>query len=444
MKTTIEFEHVSKKYNLGLTRTSLPSIISQSFKGWMKHSPQKSDEEKTLWALRDVSFNLEQGQSLALIGPNGAGKTTILKLLANITKPTTGSLTTFGTLSALIELGAGFHSDLTGRENVYLNGTILGLSRKEIDRRFDEIVDFSGIERFIETPVKRYSSGMLVRLGFAVAACIEPEILLVDEVLAVGDAAFQEKCLKRIQTLLHNGTSIIFVSHNFYLVRSTCDSALYLEHGQVVDAGKTLDVIATYERALHEKRAQTLADSKDEQEGTGGDIQIIKVDVVNGDGVASSELSSNQPAKIQIHYYTDRDVGPVSVAAHITRSDGVTCCMMRTSLDDIRFSLEQGEGVISIALEPLQLISGAYFAEGHFLNASDTMGITSGRSDWFYVRGTGLSYEERSGVFTPNVKWEHYQPPFQSVASNTSLGQSLDLLEPTMYRPGEGNGQHNS
>lgn len=442
METTIRFEQVSKKYNLGLTRTSLPSIISQSLKGLVKNAPRRSNEDRILWALRDVSFELKQGQSLALIGPNGAGKTTILKLLANITKPTSGSLATFGTLSALIELGAGFHGDLTGRENIFLNGTILGLSRKEIDRRFDEIVDFSEIERFIDTPVKRYSSGMLVRLGFAVAACIEPDILLVDEVLAVGDASFQEKCLKRIQSLLRNGTSIIFVSHNFYLVRSTCDLALYLDHGRIVESGKTLDVIATYERALHEKRTQSFEDSRDAQKRAEVDIEITKVEVVGYDDNALSDLASDQPARIQIHYFAYRDLGSVSVAAHITRSDGVTCCMVRTSLDNVRFSLERGEGVISITLEPLQLIGGTYFAEGHFLNASDSMGITSGRSDWFYVKGTALSYEERSGVFTPNVRWEHHQAAFRD-NSPDAPGQTLGLSESTLSGF-EGNGRHNS
>ena len=231
MKPVIEFSNVSKRYNLGLTRTSLPSVISQ----WVKQAllGSNSSDRKYHWALRDVSFNLEKGQSLALVGPNGAGKSTILKLLAKITNPTSGKAEVNGQLSALIELGAGFHPDLTGRENIFLNGTILGLTYKDIQRRYDEIVAFSEIEEFIDTPVKRYSSGMTVRLGFAVASCIEPDILLVDEVLAVGDASFRQKCIERIKTLLSNGTSLIFVSHDMGLVRAVCERALYIEHGQV-------------------------------------------------------------------------------------------------------------------------------------------------------------------------------------------------------------------
>jgi lipopolysaccharide transport system ATP-binding protein len=405
MKTTIQFEHVSKKYQLGATRTSLPTVISD----WLRSSTRsrQSSEQNLLWALRDVSFELERGHSLALVGPNGAGKTTILKLLANITKPTSGSLVTRGTLSALIELGAGFHPDLTGRENVFLNGTILGLSRKEVQRRFDEIVAFSELERFIDTPVKRYSSGMIVRLGFAVAACIEPEILLVDEVLAVGDAAFQEKCLQRINSLVRNGTSIIFVSHNFYLVRAVCDQALYLDKGEIRERGKTTDVIATYEHVLHQERAQKLDLARTESVHSEAGVEITKVEMTGLDGSGNGDLRSSSPAQARIHYHAYKGMGPVSVAAHVTRSDGLTCFMARTSLDHVQFSIEQGAGILSVTLEPLQLISGTYYVEGHVLNASDSMVIVSGRSDWFSVRGMGLSYEERSGVFEPHTRWEH-------------------------------------
>ncbi|MEZ4618584.1 MAG: ABC transporter ATP-binding protein [Caldilineaceae bacterium] len=258
MKTTIRFEGVSKRYRLGLTRTSVPALIRNKLKNSLQGGDSQSAAAQTFWALQDVSFALQPGESLALVGANGAGKTTILKLLARITKPTAGTIQRNGTLSALIELGAGFHPDLTGRENVFLNGTILGIDRRTLSRRFDEIVAFSELDHFIDTPVKRYSSGMVIRLGFAVASCIEPEILLVDEVLAVGDAAFQQKCLKRIRTLIDNGTSIVFVSHNFYLVQAVCNQALYLQRGQVKELGATKEVIA-YEQDLHRERAAKFA-----------------------------------------------------------------------------------------------------------------------------------------------------------------------------------------
>jgi lipopolysaccharide transport system ATP-binding protein len=411
MQTTIRFEHISKKYQLGLTRTSLPSLIS----GWLKRQVSRTShlvpEDRTFWALRDVSFELKQGESLALVGANGAGKTTILKLLANITKPTSGSISTHGQLSALIELGAGFHGDLTGRENIFLNGTILGLSRKQIADRFDEIVDFSELERFIDTPVKRYSSGMIVRLGFAVASCIEPDILLVDEVLAVGDASFQQKCMKRIRSLINNGTSIIFVSHNFYLVQAVCKTALYLDKGQMKYFGETNQVIDRYEQDLHQARTRRFEDPgqvRDEEETSA--IEITEVEVRNSEGPALEFLPNDQPAHIQIHYNAYQSVGKVHVSVFIRRSDGLTCCMMRTKLDDYDLSLERGQGVISLHLEPLQLVTGTYFAEAWFLNESDSMAIISkgGRSDWFSVKGSALSYADDSGVFEPHTRWGHH------------------------------------
>lgn len=424
METTVKFEHVSKKYDLGLTRTSVPSVVSQWLKASLRRGPKVANGDRTLWALKDVSFELERGQSLALIGANGAGKTTILKLLANITKPTLGSLTTYGHVSALIELGAGFHPDLTGRENIFLNGTILGLTRKQIESRFDEIVSFAELERFIDTPVKRYSSGMAVRLGFAVAACIEPDILLVDEVLAVGDASFQQKCMERIRALVRNGTSIIFVSHNLYLVRAICDTALYIEKGEIKGRGKTADVMMAYERTLHEERARKFERLELEQNAVSGDVEIRKVIVSGNEGKEVRELLSHQSAKIQIHYNVYHPIDAINVAVLITRSDGVTCCMMRTSLDGVRFKLDRGEGVISVTLEPLQLISGTYFAEGYFLNDSDSMGIVSGRSDWFLVKGSGLSYEERRGVFEPKTSWDQGTKPSSNVDSTLQPGIS--------------------
>lgn len=407
MKTTVRFDNVSKQYKLGLTRTSFPTLISNFLKKSLKPAAQKQEEDRILWALDNVSFELKQGESLALVGSNGAGKTTILKLLANITKPTSGEIKVDGNLSALIELGAGFHPDLTGRENVFLNGTILGLTRQEIASHFDEIVAFSELERFIDTPVKRYSSGMIVRLGFAVASSIEPEILLVDEVLAVGDAAFQQKCLKRIRSLIDNGTSIIFVSHNFYLVQAVCDTALYLHKGQVQKFGPTKDVIDLYEQNLHQERARKFEGSQ-QQDKQDRDVEITRVEVLAEDGAADI-YSSKQPVQIRVHYQAFKSLGKVHASVFIIRSDGLTCCMMRTKLDNFELYLQEKTGTITLHLDPLQLVSGTYFAEAWLLNESDSMTICSrsGRSDWFTVKGSALSYEESSGVFEANGRWDH-------------------------------------
>ena len=294
MSTVIRFEQVSKQYRLGVSRTSLLKSLSNNFRKLLRPGGKESTGQEVLWALRDFSFELRRGESLALIGRNGAGKSTTLKLLANITHPTSGQIYVDGRVSALIELGSGFHPDLTGRENIFLNGTILGLSRISIRHRFDEIVAFSELERFIETPVKHYSSGMLVRSGFAVASCMEPEILLVDEVLAVGDASFRQKCLQRIQSLLDNGTSIIFVSHNLYMAQAVCPTALYVENGQIKNRGRTSDMIDFYERDLHEERAQKLVDGTRNGSAIGSDLEITGVEVLDGDGVSAEEFLANK------------------------------------------------------------------------------------------------------------------------------------------------------
>ena len=413
MVPTVRFNNVSKIYKLGLTRTSVPTLISRGIKGTFRRQAEGTSRQD-FWALKDVSFELERGESLALVGRNGAGKTTALKLLANITKPSMGTIEINGQLSALIELGAGFHSDLTGRENIYLNGAILGLSRKEIDRRFDEIVDFSELEQFIDTPVKRYSSGMTVRLGFAVASCMEPDILLVDEVLAVGDASFQQKCLKRIRSLLDDGTSIIFVSHNFYLVQAVCEKAVYLDHGEVRVTGPTNEVIEAYEQDLHEERTRKLdeigAGEQLNVEAEGESVEITRVEVVGAEGDSKEELfRSDEAVQIRVHYTAFRPLGKSHVSVFITRADGLTCCMLRTKLDEFDLDVEPGDGVVSVTLDPLQLVSGSYFVQAWFLNESDSMAITSkaGRSDWFSVKGAGLSYTNDSGIFEPHTRWEH-------------------------------------
>ncbi len=403
MQPVIRFANVSKRYNLGLTRASLPSVIS----GWAKQAVKRGDDsladKKYHWALRDVSFELERGQSLALVGPNGAGKSTILKLLAKITNPTSGNVEINGQLSALIELGAGFHPDLTGRENIFLNGAILGLSYQDIQKRYDEIVAFSEIEEFIDTPVKRYSSGMTVRLGFAVASCIEPDILLVDEVLAVGDASFRQKCIDRIKTLLHNGTSLIFVSHDMGLVRAVCERALYIEHGQLQHAGSSGEVIDLYNQVLEKRRVEKLNRS---DEAEGGDVEITKMDVVDSDGSLVTETFGDAPLEIRVHYTAFRNIGKANALVRIYRSDGLSVCLFRTSLDEFPVTLEKGEGVISVKLDSNQLFGGMYYAVAWMMNAEDTNGSANGATDWFEIKNRTTGREAYDSVFEPKRMWK--------------------------------------
>jgi ABC-type polysaccharide/polyol phosphate transport system ATPase subunit len=223
-------------------------------------SPNGKPETREFWALREINLEVDGGEVLGIIGHNGAGKSTMLKLLSGILKPTSGTIKVNGRLSALIEISAGFHPDLTGRENVYLNGTILGMSRSDIARRFDQIVDFSGLEEFLDTPVKRYSSGMHARLGFAVAAHVDPDILIVDEVLSVGDYAFQNKCVERIREVIKGGAAVVFVSHNHNAVATLCSRVILLDHGRVLRHGCPQEVIRSY---LTENRIDTDAATKD-------------------------------------------------------------------------------------------------------------------------------------------------------------------------------------
>jgi len=245
----VRVENLSKQYSLGTRSTNLTlrEAISSSLRSPLKWFNTRSNSNaRKFWALDDVSFEIKHGEAVGIIGHNGAGKSTILKILSRITKPTRGRVELFGRAGSLLEVGTGFHTELTGRENIYLNGAILGMSRREIDRKFDEIVAFSGVERFLDTPVKHYSSGMHVRLAFSVAAHLEPEILIIDEVLAVGDAEFQKKCLGKMNEIAGGGRTVLFVSHNQDAVARLCQRAILLESGRLILDGSTEEVFSQY------------------------------------------------------------------------------------------------------------------------------------------------------------------------------------------------------
>ncbi len=279
MEPSICFENVSKSYRLGETGTNLREALSTLGEKLFSKNIDRSNN--IFWALKNVSYEIQKGEAFGIIGPNGAGKTTSLKLLSRISSPTIGRITVNGRVSALIELGAGFHPDLTGRENIYLNASILGLTLAQVNRKFDQIVAFSGLEEFIDTPVKRYSSGMYVRLGFSVAAHFEPDILLVDEVLAVGDNQFRQRCIQRIKELRQNGTTIVFVSHNFYLVESVCDSCIFLLNGEIQSQGKAIETINAYETWINDSQIKELnsknANSNDPTINSSVDITDVEI-----------------------------------------------------------------------------------------------------------------------------------------------------------------------
>lgn len=242
----IIMEHVYKKFRKGEIYNSLRDLVPALTGKMFRQQELNEGDKREFWALQDLSFEVKAGECFGIIGHNGAGKSTALKILSRIMKPTKGRMTVNGRLSALIEVSAGFHQDLTGRENIFLNGTILGMTKREIQSKLDQIIAFSGIEEFIDTPVKRYSSGMFARLGFSVAAHVDPDVLIVDEVLSVGDSAFQQKCIERMREVVRSGAAVLFVSHNLKVVSEFCDRCLLLEKGQTVTVGRPQEVISAY------------------------------------------------------------------------------------------------------------------------------------------------------------------------------------------------------
>ena len=260
-----------------------------------------SSSQSILWALKDVSFEIKIGETVGIIGRNGAGKSTLLKVLSRITHPTKGSVEIRGKTASLLEVGTGFHKELTGRENVYLNGTILGMRKNEVDQKFDEIVDFSGVEKFLDTPVKRYSSGMRVRLAFAVAAHLEPEILIIDEVLAVGDAAFQKKCLNKMGDAKNHGRTVLFVSHNMAAISRLCARGILLENGSVVADGPMSDVMSMYMGG--DTGSSAAREWNDESKAPGGEIARLRaVRIVTKDRIPSQTLDIKDPVGLEMQY----------------------------------------------------------------------------------------------------------------------------------------------
>mgnify|MGYP001794271274 CR=1 FL=1 len=311
----IRAENLSKKYTLGIRsglqggRTSLRDQLTQTARGFTRNLKRKLSSSAPpaelpgdFWALKDISFDVQQGEIVGIVGRNGAGKSTLLKILSRITEPTTGRVEIEGRVASLLEVGTGFHSELTGRENIYLNGAILGMSKAEISRKFDEIVAFAEVEKFLETPVKRYSSGMYVRLAFAVAAHLEPEILIVDEVLAVGDTAFQKKCLGKMGDVsAKEGRTVLFVSHNMETVQSLCQRACLLDSGQVVTQGPTADVINQYLASVRDTMLSEGSSLAQRQDRSGdGSARFTAIEIEDADG--GSVVRANSRLKITLRY----------------------------------------------------------------------------------------------------------------------------------------------
>lgn len=356
MNPSIQFNNVSKRYRIGQSAPSIRSIFQNM---------KSSRSDRYHWAIKDISFEMEPGDSMGIIGPNGAGKTTILKLLSKVTRPTNGVINVNGRFSALIELGAGFHPDLTGRENIYLNGTILGMKRSEISDRFDEIVEFAGIGRYLDTPVKRYSSGMYARLGFSVAAHIDPEILLVDEVLAVGDMAFQKKCYDRMKQLTREGKTIIFVSHNLRAIQSVSSRCLVLYRGNKVFDGDSAEAIAEYSNIIRQAAEEYRFDEEIEK-GISQRIMtraatIEDVKMFSEDGNASNTFSAGDEVRVRATIKFNEAASSPVIACRIQQPNGTVVYDFTTLWANIPVQKFEADTMAEIEFKlRLNLVEGIY------------------------------------------------------------------------------------
>ncbi len=354
----IQFEHVWKQYRMGANHDSLRDAIPAFFKrclGRNGHAEHAGD----FWAVKDVSFEVRQGETLGIIGPNGAGKSTILKLLSRITTPTKGQIAVRGRLAALIELGGGFHPDLSGAENVYLQGTMLGLSRRQISKLFNSIVAFSELEAFLQTPVKRYSSGMVVRLGFAIAAHVRPDVLLLDEVLAVGDLGFQQKCFKRIAELKDLGTTMIFISHNLEAVQKLCDRVLLLRGGQIVSEEDPVEAIRLYREAVF---AKTLKETENGHNAGAGhaDVQVTQVTVRNATGTPMEAVEVGQPLFVDVGLRAGRRLQQPIVRISLERIDGLVCHVASTHDQGLLAETLSGEVIVTLEYPAMSFLPNLY------------------------------------------------------------------------------------
>jgi len=348
---------LGKRYYLGELHTNLLSErLGNLIRG-------RKGERKELWALRDVDFALEQGEVLGVIGRNGAGKSTLLKILSRITAPTLGRAVIRGRLASLLEVGTGFHPELTGRENIFLNGTILGMKRKEIERKFDQIVAFSEVEAFLDTPIKRYSSGMYVRLAFAVAAHLEPDVLVVDEVLAVGDREFQEKCLGRMNSIARQeGRTVLFVSHNIDAISRICTTGLYLRNGQIAHKGKIDETIASYLAGGGRHGSGMDLTGHTERWGDGR-VRITHLELREADGPPAATLRSGGDFDLVMTYSptTDgNDIAGVIGAISLADVRGVTVLLVSSDHSDQYVTLSGKGGQLVCRIRDFNLVSGSY------------------------------------------------------------------------------------
>lgn len=431
MEPVIKVEGLSKRYRVGQGKRygSLRESLVTKLKAPFRSRAGGADSH--FWALRDVGFEVQPGEILGLIGSNGAGKSTLLKVLSRITRPTAGRIELHGRVGSLLEVGTGFHPELTGRDNIFLNGSILGMRRAEIVDRFDEIVDFSGVEKFLDTPVKRYSSGMYVRLAFAVAAHLQPEIMLIDEVLAVGDAEFQKKCLGKMGDVARAGRTVVFISHNMAAIEALCNRCIMLRGGTIVASGSTNEVIGGYIASMSQRESGTVS-LIDHPGRTGGSDRSMKSVTLASDGIEpASAIRMGGTLSVKVAFKSGGPVSPV-LGLVIKNSHGVSVCGFNNKfIGGYSFETRRRSGIITCKIVALPLLPGRYTIDLYFGDGShdvdtvfDAISVEVQPADVF---GTGQLPPSGSGVF-------YWQASFHLTNENQSTGNGL-LPEQTLDEP---------
>lgn len=410
MPSIIKAQHLGKEYEIGTAGpaylTLRESMISAA-RSPLKTLRGGNSRRQRFWALKDLNFEIDAGEVVGIIGRNGAGKSTLLKILSRITEPTTGRVELYGRVGSLLEVGTGFHPELTGRENIFLNGSILGMTRAEIERKFNEIVAFAEIERFLDTPVKRYSSGMYVRLAFAVAAHLEPEILVVDEVLAVGDYTFQQKCLNKMQDVSTQGRTVLFVSHNMGAISRLCRQCILLDQGHIVAAGETGEVLQAYMTSGIAQRAEFEQEASPEKA-----INLRRAALVVSDGQSRSEVAYDESFKFTLDYEVQQPLSGTSVGFALYTVDG-TCAFVSADFDahpELLAARTPGWYHTEVEIPARWLNVGRYSLSVSIANAMSGTVYDHVEALIFNVVDTGTPGSrhgvERKGVLQPLFDWK--------------------------------------
>jgi lipopolysaccharide transport system ATP-binding protein len=360
MRNCIQIEGLSKRYRIGILQYNLS--LREQLVAFAKHPFNVArDKDESIWALRNISFRANEGDIVGIVGRNGAGKSTLLKILARITHPTSGNVKVEGRVASLLEVGTGFHDELTGRENIYLNGSILGMRKREVDRHFDEIVAFSGVEQFIDTPIKRYSSGMRLRLGFAVAAHLDPDVLIVDEVLAVGDAAFQKKCIQAMEGLRKTGRTVLFVSHNLAAVEHLCSRGIWIDAGQIRMDGRAKEIIEAYMGEYSGGLTGGTDLAAIEKRVGSGEIRYTKIEYLNLDGTQRGVTKSGDGLLLRFHYHAEKTVRDINFGFVLYTPLGTL--LTWTSNWHHRILIPEilpGDGYADLEIGSINLVPGTY------------------------------------------------------------------------------------